>query len=129
MIPAIIAALGLAGLIGAGAYYVFTHWDEVLDWFRGFLLPNIAKLMRAVAKQFGPAAEISTEVIASFFDSQTAQLEHHMYTNENGQWTDTQTICKTPISQLPPRARKRIRRVGDELDITDEMENQLGMRI
>ena len=33
------------------------------------------------------------------------------------------------MTELPPRVRRKVRRVGDENDVTDEMEMEVGMSI
>lgn len=128
MIPWIITA-GLTALLGAGAYYVFTHWDEILDWMRTKVLPEVSRLIREIGKHFGPQTQIATEVVATMVDGFTAYIEHHLYTKEPQGWTDTRTVTKIPLKELPARARGRIRTVGETTDITDVMEQELGTSI
>lgn len=127
MIPWLLAA-GAGLLLGAGAVYLFTHWDELLDWFRGFL-PRVANAIREIGRKLGPSTQYATEAIARILDNATAAIEHHMYVKEAQGWTDTVTTTKTNISELPPRIRRKVRRVGDVEEVSDEMEAELGMSI
>lgn len=52
-----------------------------------------------------------------------------MYVKEAQGWTDTITTSKVAVSELPPRVRRKVRRVGDAEDVSDEMEAELGMSI
>lgn len=125
MIPWLLAA-GAGLLLGAGAVYVFTHWDEILNWFRNFL-PRVANAIREIGRRLGPRTQYATEAVAKILDKATAAIEHHLFVKESQGWTDTITTTKVPVQELPPRVRRRVRRVGDENDVTDEMEAELGM--
>ena len=127
MIPWSLAA-GAGLLLGAGAVYVFTHWDEILDFFRGFL-PKVANAIREIGRQLGPNTQYATEAVAKILDRTTAAIEHHLYVKEAQGWTDTVTTTKVPVTELPPRVRRKVRTVGSENDISDELENELGMSI
>ncbi len=131
MIPFIIGligSLGLVGIIGKGAMYIYKHWREILDLFRTVILPNVSKVVREFAKHFGPKGQIAATAIATLIDNYNAQVTHHLYTLENGQWYDTPTPSKIPVSELPPEAQARVHSVG-KADMTNQMENELRMAL
>ena len=126
MIPiAWLIAAGLAGgLIGAGAYYVYTHWDEVLEWLAGFL-PKVAKLIREIGKHLGPKTEYLTEVVAKKIDDVALRIEHHLFYKQYGQWIEEATPKVTKYNTTPPAVKRkmdRVKTIGEEVDITDEIE-------
>lgn len=125
MIPWLIG-VGIAAAIGAGAVYVFTHWREVLDWFRGFLR-KVSNVIREIGRQLGPRTQYATEAVAKILDRVTGAIEHHLYVHESQGWTDTVTTTKVQLDELPPRVKSRVRTVGDSAVVTDVMENELGM--
>ena len=127
MIPWLLAA-GAGLLLGAGAVYIFTHWDQILNWLRGFL-PKVANAIREIGRRLGPRTQYATEAVAKILDRATAAIEHHLYVKEAQGWTDTITTAKVPLSELPPRVRRKVRSIGDENDVTDEMEMEVGMSI
>lgn len=127
MIPWLLAA-GAGLLLGAGAVYIYHHWDEILNWLRGFL-PRVANAIREIGRRLGPRTQYATEAVAKILDGATAAIEHHLYVKEAQGWTDTITTAKVPVSELPPRVRRKVRRIGDENDVTDEMEMEVGMSI
>lgn len=127
MIPWLLAA-GAGLLLGAGAVYIYHHWDEILNWLRGFL-PRVANAIREIGRRLGPRTQYATEAVAKILDGATAAIEHHLYVKEAQGWTDTITTAKVPVSELPPRVRRKVRRIGDENDVTEEMEMEVGMSI
>lgn len=112
-------------LIGAGAVYIFTHWDKVLDWFRDFL-PHVAN---EIHKKVRPKTRYAAAVCAKILDNDMAAIEHHLYVEEAQGWTETITTVKVPVKELPPRIRCKVNTDGESNDITDEMEAELGMSI
>ena len=127
MIPWLLAA-GAGLLLGAGAVYIFTHWDQILNWLRGFL-PRVANAIREIGRRLGPQTQYATEAIAKILDGATAAIEHHLYVKETQGWTDTITTAKVPVSELPPRVRRKVRSVGAANDVSEEMEMEVGMSI
>lgn len=125
MIPvAWLAAAGLVGLIGGGAYYVYTHWDEILNWLASFL-PKVANLIREIGRHLGPATEYLTEIIAKKIDEVAIRIEHHLFYKQYGKWIEEATPKVTKYDTTPPSVKRKMNKVktiGEEVDITDEIE-------
>lgn len=131
MIPvAWLVGIGVAGLIGAGAYYVFKHWDEIKAWVANTILPNVAKVIRMLGQKLGPRTQFATDLIAQKLDEYAAEIKHELYYQENGEWWQETTRAKVPNNQLPARVRGRIRTIGSETSIANENDmGQLGLEI
>lgn len=48
-----------------------------------------------------------------------------LFHKENGKWAESVTHERVPESELPPRILKKIRK-GQMVDVTDEIERELG---
>ena len=84
MVPLLVAAAVAAA--GGAAYYVYKHWDEICEWFSGFLTnlkASIAQKMRGIAN----AAVIIGEKIRTG----VAQLKHKLFYKEEGKWMEETT--------------------------------------
>ena len=131
MIPAVwLGVAGLAGLLGVAA--IVYNWDEVLDWLHDFL-PKISKMVRAMAKNFGPEFEHAAIMVADVLDSVDARIEHKLYHKiGHQQWMEETTRRTLPEKELPPAVKRKIakaRKNHEEADITDEIEDELGMTL
>ena len=61
MIPvAWLAGIGLAAIIGGGAYYVFKHWDEIKAWIANTLLPAVSKVIRMLGEKLSRGTKFAT---------------------------------------------------------------------
>lgn len=131
MIPvAWLAAIGLATVIGGGAYYVYKHWDEIKAWVANTILPAISKVIRMLGERLGPRTKFATDLIAQKLDAYTASINHELYYEENGEWWKETTRAKVPNNQLPARIQGRIRTIGSETSIANENDlGQLGLAI
>lgn len=128
MIPFWVAAIGLGGILGGVAYYVYKHWDEVLNWLYEFL-PKVSSALRNLAKVFEGKAKYYAEAAADLVDAVHVTIKHILYVKEGNQWTETVTSRKVERNALPSKYKSRLRNVGDEIDITDELESELGMEL
>ena len=120
VIPVIIAA----GLGFLGGVAVAHFWSEIVDWMKG-LVSKLADLLVGLA--YGVA--YATGVFAGLIDAVTTAIKHKLYYQESGQWIEKTTTRKIKESELPPSIRSRIRRKGQEVDVTNEMEMELGCSI
>ena len=125
MIP-LLVGVGLAGLIGGAALVYF--WDDILEWLSDFL-PKVANLIRIIGKQIGPLGEYATEMVAEKLDKVSTAIKHHLYYKQNGQWIEETTRRTLPESELPPRILRKIKRVGQEEDISEEIELETGLAV
>lgn len=127
MIPVIwLAAAGLVGLMGGAALVYF--WDDILEWLSDFL-PKVANLIREIGRRLGASTEYATDVMAEKLDQYSVAIKHHLYYKENGQWIEETTRRTLPENELPPHIRKRVRRISDDVDITDDVERELGLTV
>lgn len=120
MVPLLVAAAVAAA--GGAAYYVYKHWDEICEWFSGFLTnlkASIAQKMRGIAN----AAVIIGEKIRTG----VAQLKHKLFYKEEGKWMEETTKREVTEDEVPPYIRAKIAK--QEADITQDMELELGMSI
>lgn len=127
MIPVIwLAAAGLVGLMGGAALVYF--WDDILEWLSDFL-PKVANLIREIGRRLGASTEYATDVMAEKLDQYSVAIKHHLYYKENGQWIEETTRRTLPENELPPHIRKRVRRISDDVDITNDVERELGLTV
>ena len=127
MIPGIwLAAAGLVGLMGGAALVYF--WDDILEWLSDFL-PKVANLIREIGRRLGASTEYATDVMAEQLDQYSVAIKHHLYYKQNGQWIEDTTRRTLPKNELPPHIRKRVRRISDDVDITDDVERELGLTV
>ncbi len=128
-VPFLIAA-GLVALIGGAV--VVANWDDVLNWLHDFL-PKVSKLVRELAKQCGPDFEHIANMFADLVDDAHAKIEHVLYHKRmDGKWEEEITRRILPESELPPHIKQKIlakRRQREKADITNEMEEMVGMTI
>ena len=131
MIPAMyLVGAGLVGLLGVAA--VVYNWDSILDWLHDFL-PKISTMVRNMAKSFGPEFEHAAIMVADMLDAVDARIEHKLYHKiGNQQWMEETTRRTLPEKELPPAIKRKIakaRKNREEADITDEIEDELGMTL
>lgn len=124
MIPWLIG-LGVA-LIGGAVVCAF--WDEILEWF-GKVLKEVAMAIRELGRRLGRGTEYATEAVAKLLDNTSAAIEHHLYYKEHGQWIQETTRSKCPVKELPARLRGKVHTIGEEADVTEEMEIEVGQPI
>ncbi len=119
--------LGLV-LIGLGVVAIVSCWDDILEWLSDFL-PRVANFIRTIGKTLGPMAEYVTEMIGELLDKASTAIKHYLYYKQNGQWIEETTKRILPESELPPRIKRKLRRKGQEEDITDEIEMETGLTV
>ena len=119
--------LGLV-LIGLGVVAIVSCWDDILEWLSDFL-PRVANFIRTIGKTLGPMAEYVTEMIGELLDKASTAIKHYLYYKQNGQWIEETTKRILPESELPPRIKRKLRRKGQEEDITDEIELETGLTV
>ncbi len=131
MIPvAWLAGIGLAAVIGGGAYYAFKHWDEIKAWVANTIFPAVSKVIRMLGERLGPQTKFATDLIAQKLDEYTASINHELYYQENGEWWVEKTKAKLPNNQLPARVQGRIRTVGSETSIANQYDmGELGLAV
>ena len=132
MIPAVwLIGAGLVGILGVAA--IVMNWDDILGWLHDFL-PKVSKMIRNMARYFGPKFEHVAIMTADFVDKVNAKIEHKLYHKlENGQWLEETTARQIPEKELPPAVKRKLekKRLGkiEDADITDEMELELNTHI
>ena len=131
MIPiAWLAGIGLAAIIGGGAYYVFKHWDEIKAWIANTLLPAVSKVIRMLGEKLSRGTKFATDLIAQKLDDYSTSINHELYYQENGEWWVEKTKAKVPGNQVPARIQNRIRTVGAETSIANKEDlGPLGLEI
>ena len=91
-------------------------------------------MIRNIAKQFGSQFEHVALMAADFLDNVNAKIEHKLYHKiGKGQWLEETTTRQIPESELPPAVLQKLeaKRRGkiEEADITDEVEEELGLTL
>ena len=133
MIPVVYLGLvGLAGILGGAA--IVTYWDDILEWLHAFL-PKISELIKLYAKEFGPEFEHTAIIVADVVDAVNAQIEHKLYHKIGHQeWMEETTKRVLKEEELPPAIRRKLEQKRqtastDKIDITDEIEAEIGMTV
>ena len=118
--------VGLVGLIGGAAIVYF--WDDILEWLSDFL-PKVANLIREIGRRLGPNTQYATDMMAEKLDNIATAIKHHLYYKQNGQWIEETTRRVIPESELPPHIRKKVRTIGQDVDITDDIERETRLTV
>ena len=120
MVPVLIAAAVAAA--GGAAYYVYKHWDEICDWFIGFLTAlkeSIAEKMQGIAH--------AAVIVGNKISNAVSDIKHKLFYKEDGKWMEETTKRQIEESEVPPYIRAKI--AQQEADITREMENELQLTV
>jgi hypothetical protein len=120
MIPLLI---GLGVLIG-GALIV-ANWDEIVDWLQDFI-PKLKAAWEKVRDLIPHGARIFGDIVVEGAE-RMMKIAHKLYYKEDGQWIEETTTRKIPESEVPPFIRNK--GIKKETDITEEMEQELGLEI
>jgi len=128
-VPVLVWLGGAIAALGA-AYLVYTHWDQVLDWLREYI-PAVTPLIRKAASQLGPKWEWVAIAAADMLDELHAKISHKLYHKlANGNWLSEATETREiPTDELPPSVLKKLRQKRENADITEEIEDEIGMEI
>ena len=116
MIPLWMIITGALAVIGTGLYICDT-WDDFLDWLDG-MIGKISDALKAAAIATGSPY---LEVIAEWIDAAHAALKVYIYARESNKKMQEKREAQVPIDELPANVRKKLRRVGDSADISDEL--------
>ena len=108
----------------------FNSWEKMLEWLRG-TIPNIARWTYENAKLI-PDSEF--EVKASIFG--TLKGEGHIivelaffYKKSSGRWhRNLSGLGLVPLAEFPAAIREKFKR-GEEVDITEDVEPELGFKL
>ena len=57
------------------------------------------------------------------------KIAHKLYYQEDGQWIEETTTRKIPESEVPPAIRDKVYAQQKEEDITEEIEEELGLEV
>ena len=117
MIPlwAVIAAA--VAVIGTGLYVCDT-WDDFLNWLDN-LLAKISDALKETAKDTGL---VILEAIAKWIDVARAVIEVRIYSREAKKKLLETREAEVPIEELPQNIRRKLRRVDDSADISNELD-------
>lgn len=118
MIPLILIAAAVAGT----AAVAYTFWDEIKSFLKS-ALEKVKELIKGII--LGVCTYIQTEDI-----SKSIKIISKFYSkNKNNQYEETTTTKRiTDINDIPEKIRKKAEYAnGQEIDITDELENELGV--
>ena len=107
-----------------GGMAVVKFWDEIVGWLKG-LVSKLKDLLVGLAKGTLYAAA----VVAVLVETAVSAIAHRFFYKENGEWYEKTTTRKIPESEVPPYIRKRLKRVGKEEDVTNEVEAEMGLTI
>lgn len=107
-----------------GGMAVVKFWDEIVDWLSK-LVSKLKEMLVGLAK----GALYGACVVAALVDMAVTAIKHKLFYKENGNWYEKTTIRQIPASEVPPSIRKRLKRVGQENDVTDEIEAETGLTI
>jgi hypothetical protein len=120
MIPLLI---GLGVLIG-GALIV-ANWDAIVDWLHDFV-PKLKAAWEKVRDSIPHGARIFGDLVVEGAE-RLMKISHRLYYKKNEQWIEETTTRKIPESEVPPFIRNK--GIKKETDITEEMEEELGLEI
>ena len=116
MIPALLAALAIGGIL------VVAFWDDIVNWLK--------KLAREIKAMFSRISKKIAHAVAGFIqrvENGLAAIRHKLYYKEQGQWVEETTTRKIKESEVPPRIRNLIS--SQEEDITEELEDELQLSL
>ena len=68
-------------------------------------------------------------MIGELLDKASTAIKHYLYYKQNGQWVEETTTRTLPESELPPRIKRKLRKMRQEEDITDEIEMETGLTV
>lgn len=121
MIPVLV---GLGVLIG-GAILV-AGWKAVIDWLNDFI-PKLKQAWKTIrpgapylAQMYGDAIVEGTAILG--------RVMHRFYYMEDDEWYEETTSRMLKESQVPERIRQKLH-AAEEVDITDDMELELGYSV
>ena len=108
MIPAIIAALAIGGIL--------------VDWLKK-LVDGLRRMFSELKKKIAHAAGAFIERV----ERGLAAIRHKLYYQEQGEWVEETTTRKIQESEIPPNIRRKIR--NRETEVTDEVEEELQLSL
>lgn len=116
MIPAILAALAIGGIL------VVAYWDDIVDWFHK-LVAGLKRMFSEIKKKVAHAAGAFIQRV----EDKLAAIRHKLYYQEEGEWIEETTTRKIKESEIPPSIRNKIR--NHETEVTDEVEEELQLSL
>ena len=106
MIPiAWLAGIGLAAVIGGGAYYVFKHWSEIKAWIANTLLPAVSKVIRMLGEKLSRGTKFATDLIAQKLDDYSTSINHELYYQKTASGGWKKLKLKSPATKFLPEFR------------------------
>ncbi len=123
MIPLIVA--GLAAL-AVGAVYVVSHWSDIIDWLYDFL-PRLKNFWDSQKVKLPHAAMMVGDLVFEGATQLVRIMHKQYYREQDGQWMMKTTTAKIDEDQVPDFIKAKIS--AQETNITEEMQNELGMEI
>ena len=107
----------------------FNSWEKMLEWMRG-TIPNIARWTYENAKSI-PDSEF--EVKASIFGTLKGEghiiVELAFFYKKSGGWKKNLAgLGLVPLAEFPATIREKFKR-GEEVDITEDLEPELGFKL
>lgn len=123
MIPVLI---GLGIVIGG--IVAVANWDSIKDWLNEFI-PKLKEAWANLKIKVSHAAMIAAEKIKEAGKWISKIMHKLYYKNEQGQWVEETTTRTLPESEVPPFIRAKIQREEQEVDITEDMEHELQLKI
>ena len=116
MIPAILAALAIGGIL------VVAFWDEIVDWLKK-LVNGLRNMFSTLKQKIAHAAGAFIERV----EKKLAAIRHKLYYQEQGEWVEETTTRKIEESEIPESIRRKIRNY--ETEVTDEVEQELQLSL
>ena len=115
--------LGLGVLIGG--VLIVANWDDIVNWLHDFI-PKLKAAWKQVRELVPHGSRIYGDLIIEGA-GRLIKIAHKLYYKENEQWIEETTSRKLPESEVPPFIRNK--GIKKETDITEEMEEALGLEV
>ncbi len=125
MIPFLVASLAA---LAVGAVYVASHWSDIIDWLYDFL-PKLKRFWDSQKIYLPHAAMMVGDRIIEGATQLVRIMHKQYYREQDGQWVVKTTTTKVDESQVPDYILAKVNMSGQETNITEEMQNELGMEI
>ena len=114
-------------LINPIAVFSFFPLTSVKNWLRDFI-PKLKAAWKQLREFVPYGARIFGDLIVEGADY-LVKIAHKLYYQEDGQWIEETTTRKIPESEVPPAIRDKVYAQQKEEDITEEIEEELGLEV
>lgn len=117
-------AVAVAAVLGPPVIMAtMKHWKEIVNWFKD-MFTGLVHVFATVGKGIAHAMGAFIETVSNGI----AELSNKLYYEEEGHYVEEVRVRHLSEDQLPAWAKKKLN-VGQETDITDEVQQELRMTL